>query len=109
MSSAWSSKAVAPTRRREPGLRSGPVDAAAHRVPTARISTAGEHRPFPFSPSDLDMGAVHRFSLHHLLTVSKPLELFPIRVEQVGVPRDRSASGRDRRRHTWQERPDPMS
>jgi hypothetical protein len=47
-----------------------------------RISTAG-NLAFPFSPSDISMGAVYRFSLYHLLECGDPVKLFPVEVEKV--------------------------
>lgn len=76
-------EAVAPTQRLASQVCGAARSTLLHIGYPGRISTAG-NLAFPFSPSDLDMGAVHRFSLHHLLPVSDPLELFPIRVEQVG-------------------------
>jgi len=43
-----------------------------------RIATAG-NLAFPYSPSDFKAGEVYRFSIHHLLEVDDPLELFPIK------------------------------
>ncbi|MCR5660957.1 MAG: DUF1446 domain-containing protein [bacterium] len=40
-----------------------------------RISTAG-NLAFPFSPSDIPMGAAYEFCLYHLLEVDDPSELF---------------------------------
>lgn len=47
-----------------------------------RIATAG-NLAFPYSPSDLEGGEVYRFSVHHLIEVKDPVELFPLRIEQV--------------------------
>jgi Acyclic terpene utilisation family protein AtuA len=39
----------------------------------------------PFSPSDLDLGQVYRFSICHLLEPDHALSLFPIQYEEIGV------------------------
>ncbi len=38
---------------------------------------------FPFSPSDIDVGPVYRFSVFHVADVADPCELFPIEYEMV--------------------------
>jgi len=38
---------------------------------------------FPFSPSDQEGGPMYQFSMHHVLEVSDPCELFPIDYENV--------------------------
>jgi len=48
-----------------------------------RRSTAG-NLAFPFSPQDISVGPVHRFSIYHLMEVDDPLEYFPIETEGVG-------------------------
>ena len=48
-----------------------------------RRSTAG-NLAFPFSPQDIPVGPVHRFSMYHLMEVDDPLEYFPIETEEVG-------------------------
>jgi len=42
-----------------------------------RISTAG-NLAFPFSPSDIPVGEVYNFSIHHLVEVDDPEKLFPV-------------------------------
>ncbi|HQG27772.1 MAG TPA: 3-methylaspartate ammonia-lyase, partial [Candidatus Ozemobacteraceae bacterium] len=44
-----------------------------------RIATAG-NLAFPFSPSDVPMGAAYTFSLYHLIEVDDPC-MFPIYIE----------------------------
>jgi len=44
-----------------------------------RIATAG-NLAFPFSPSDMKVGAIYTFSLYHILELDDPASLFP-RVE----------------------------
>ena len=36
---------------------------------------------FPFSPSDIEVGAVYRFSVFHVAELDDPTELFPIEYE----------------------------
>ncbi len=36
---------------------------------------------FPFSPSDIEVGAMYRFSVFHVAALKNPLELFPIEYE----------------------------
>lgn len=38
---------------------------------------------FPFSPSDIELGALYRFSVFHTLELDDPCEIFPIEHEQV--------------------------
>jgi hypothetical protein len=38
---------------------------------------------FPFSPSDIDVGPVYRFSVFHVAELDDPTELFPIEYETV--------------------------
>lgn len=38
---------------------------------------------FPFSPSDIDMGAMYRFSVFHTVAVQDPCAMFPIEYEMV--------------------------
>ncbi len=38
---------------------------------------------FPFSPSDIEVGAVYRFSVFHVAEVDNPAEMFPIEYEMV--------------------------
>ena len=38
---------------------------------------------FPFSPSDIEVGPVYRFSVHHVADVADPREMFPIEYETV--------------------------
>jgi hypothetical protein len=38
---------------------------------------------FPFSPSDIEVGAVYRFSINHVAKLQDPCELFPIRYESI--------------------------
>jgi protein-tyrosine-phosphatase len=38
---------------------------------------------FPYSPPSISTGAVYRFALNHVIEVSNPLDLFPIRYEEL--------------------------
>lgn len=38
---------------------------------------------FPFSPSDIERGAIYRFSMRHVVAPDDPLEMFPIEYEEV--------------------------
>jgi len=38
---------------------------------------------FPFSPSDIEVGSVYRFSIYHVAELDDPLEPFPIQYETV--------------------------
>lgn len=44
-----------------------------------RRATAG-NLAFPYSPSDISMGAGYRFNIYHLIELEEPSELFPIEV-----------------------------
>jgi hypothetical protein len=46
------------------------------------INTSG-NLAFPYSPSDLDIGAVYEFSAYHLMKVKSPTELFPVHFEDL--------------------------
>lgn len=39
---------------------------------------------FPFSPSDIERGAIYEFMLQHVVEIEDPLRMFPIGYEQVG-------------------------
>lgn len=47
-----------------------------------RIATAG-NLAFPYSPSDFKVGTVYEFSVHHLLELKDPIEIFPIKIMEV--------------------------
>jgi hypothetical protein len=51
--------------------------AALHSTYPGRKAIAG-NLAFPFSPSDLAVGEAFEFSVHHLVEVDDPLELFPV-------------------------------
>ena len=51
--------------------------AALHSTYPGRKAIAG-NLAFPFSPSDLGAGEAFEFSVHHLVEVDDPLELFPV-------------------------------
>jgi hypothetical protein len=47
-----------------------------------RVGTAG-NLAFPYSPSDIKAGKVYEFSIHHLLKVENPCELFSIKIDDI--------------------------
>lgn len=47
-----------------------------------RLSTAG-NLAFPYSPSDFYVGEAYEFSVHHLVPLDNPGELFPVSFEEV--------------------------
>jgi len=53
-----------------------------HHSYPGRMSTAG-NLAFPYSPSDIRMGQVYRFSLYHLMPIAAPLLYFPAHHERV--------------------------
>jgi hypothetical protein len=58
------------------------------RVVTPKVDFVGRlcksgNMAFPFSPSDIYMGAAYRFSVFHVVKQDDPLALFPIEYEQV--------------------------
>ncbi|MDD4783805.1 MAG: 3-methylaspartate ammonia-lyase, partial [Syntrophaceticus sp.] len=48
-----------------------------------RLATAG-NLAFPYSPSDFKVGEAYVFSVHHLLSLASPNEIFPVIFEEVG-------------------------
>lgn len=42
-----------------------------------QMNTSG-NLAFPYSPSDIDTGAVYEFTVYHLMTAESPTELFPV-------------------------------
>jgi hypothetical protein len=46
------------------------------------INTSG-NLAFLYSPSELDAGPAYAFSAYHLMKVASPLELFPMRIEDL--------------------------
>ncbi len=49
-----------------------------------RQSTAG-NLAFPYSPSDVSLGAVYAFSIYHLMEVDDPVTPFPIQLRVMGA------------------------
>ena len=47
-----------------------------------QMNTSG-NLAFPYSPSDIDTGAVYEFTVYHLMTADTPTELFPIHYDDV--------------------------
>ena len=46
------------------------------------MNTSG-NLAFPYSPSDIDTGAVYEFTIYHLMKAESPTELFPIHYDDV--------------------------
>ena len=55
---------------------------ALHSTYPGRKAIAG-NLAFPFSPSDLRVGEAFEFSVHHLVEVDDPLELFPVELIEI--------------------------
>jgi hypothetical protein len=70
-------EAVAPTQQLADTLCSFARSTMLHCSYPGRIATGG-NLAFPYSPSDLSVGEVYRFSIYHLMSVNDPCELFPI-------------------------------
>lgn len=64
-------EAVAPTKEETDTLAGISRSTLLHYGYGGRISTAG-NLAFPFSPSDISMGAVYEFSLYHLMGIDDP-------------------------------------
>ena len=47
-----------------------------------QVNTSG-NLAFPYSPSDIDAGAVYEFTVYHLMKTESPTELFPIHCDDV--------------------------
>ena len=47
-----------------------------------QMNTSG-NLAFPYSPSDIDTGAVYEFTIYHLMAAETPTELFPIHCDDV--------------------------
>ena len=47
-----------------------------------QLNTSG-NLAFPYSPSDIDAGAVYEFTIYHLMKTDSPTELFPIHYDDV--------------------------
>jgi hypothetical protein len=56
--------------------------AALHSTYPGRKAIAG-NLAFPFSPSDLRAGEAFEFTIHHLVEVDDPLELFPVEMIEI--------------------------
>ena len=75
-------EAVAPTQRAADTLCAFARSTMLHCSYPGRVATGG-NLAFPYSPSDLSVGAVYRFSVYHLMRVQDPCELFPIEYLEV--------------------------
>jgi hypothetical protein len=69
---------VAPTPEGADSLCSLTRSTLLHYGYPGRISTAG-NLAFPFSPSDVRMGAVYEFSVYHLMPVADQA-MFPLKI-----------------------------
>lgn len=70
-------EAIAPTQELADTILSLARSTALHQSFEGRKATAG-NLAFPFSPSDLQGGAVYEFSIYHLLKINKQETIFPI-------------------------------
>ncbi len=52
--------------------------------PYPERKTTGGNVAMAYSPSDIEVGPVYRFSLYHIVEVDDPNELFPIEIVEVG-------------------------
>lgn len=75
-------EAIAPTQELADTVISLARSTALHQHFDGRKTTAG-NLAFPFSPSDLQGGPVYEFAVYHLMEVSDPAALFPVRFEEV--------------------------
>ena len=75
-------EAIAPTQELADTILSLARSTALHQSFAGRKATAG-NLAFPFSPSDLQGGAVYEFSLYHLLKMDKHKMMFPVKYTNV--------------------------
>lgn len=73
-------EALAPTQEQADTLCSVTRSTMLHYGYPGRISTAG-NLAFPFSPSDVRMGAVYEFAIYHLMRLDNPAG-FPLEIEK---------------------------
>jgi acyclic terpene utilization AtuA family protein len=71
-------EAIAPTQELADTILSLARSTALHQSFEGRKATAG-NLAFPFSPSDLQGGAVYEFSLYHLLKIDKQQTIFSVK------------------------------
>ena len=50
------------------------------------IRATGANIAFPVAPSDIPCGPVYEFTVHHLVEVGDPLEMFPVEMRTIGQP-----------------------
>ncbi len=74
-------EAVSPTQAEADSLCSLGRTTLLHYGYPGRIATAG-NLAFPFSPSDIPMGEVYRFSIYHLMEAD-PERFFPVTVQEI--------------------------
>jgi hypothetical protein len=73
---------VAPTQE----LAHGIVFLAWHNAlhyPIPEYSGLASHLAFPFSPPEVNVGPVYRFSLNHVMQIDDPVAAFPVKLERV--------------------------
>ena len=76
-------EAVAPTQEEAQAICSFARSFLMHYHYRGRKATAG-NLAFLYSPSDIPMGPVYSFSVHHLVKVEDPLEPFRVEFMEVG-------------------------
>ena len=74
---------VAPTQETADNMCALARSTMLHYGYPGRIATAG-NLAFPFSPSDISVGAVYEFSVCHLLEIDDPVEMFPVKRLTIG-------------------------
>jgi hypothetical protein len=75
-------EAVAETREMAEAVLGFARSTLLHYGYPGRLCTAG-NLAFPYSPSDFPAGEAYEFSVHHLVTMNSPTELFPVVFEEV--------------------------
>ena len=75
-------EAIAPSQELADTILSLARSTALHQSFEGRKATAG-NLAFPFSPSDLQGGAVYEFSLYHLLKIDNQQTIFPVKYIKV--------------------------
>ncbi len=73
---------IAPTQELADSILGLARSTALHQSFEGRKATAG-NLAFPFSPSDLQGGAVYEFSLYHLLQIEDHCNIFPIKYMEI--------------------------
>jgi hypothetical protein len=73
---------IAPTQQQAHDIAATLSHMALHN-PISRWSGLISAVAFPFAPSEIDRGAVHEFSLNHIVALDSPSELFRTEVEDL--------------------------